>query len=445
MVRNYFLILLFLHLFSACSDGGPSDSQNRPNPPKKSTGDLLKAMAFTGDVINVETRLVSYSKKAARVSIIDPIQEKEIWSKNAVGFEFAIALPDLSGVALFAKDSVTVMTQSAEKVFTLNANYGHISVAGKMPAYSLASIDGTLVEVIRSLGAGQWQHQTLNIPWGAIDPNITQPPENEPVLLASSFNDAGTVLTVFSPADGRYAVFTAASVTEPLLVADTWCGGDGAGTPNNATFSSLLWDETRQIFFAGTADARVIAIDPIVPIDPLNDCTPIEQLPVINLGQPLPVNHLSIFPSGLIGVILDSSDQSGTLMNLNFDGANFTKGSIVYEDICEAPLSSMEISGNYIVVMCTYETVLKNPSDTTPAPSQTNIDPRQYVTLDKTTGEVINRVNIDGVASASVAVDPSTQMLYRMQEGAFGTLEIVNLVTGDRRKRVGIYLENILN
>jgi len=429
-----------LLILAGCSDAGINNPNDPTGPPDNSTDDLLKTMAFTGNVLNVETRLVSYSKKAGQVSIIDPVLEKEIWRKTATGFEFAIALPDFSGAALFNSGNITIMTQNAEKGFVLGTEYSHLSIARKTAAYSFASRDGTTVEVIRSLGAGMWQQETLSIPWGAIDPKITQAPENEPVLLASSFNDAGTVLTVFAPADGRYAVFNAASIAEPLMATDAWCVGYTTGTPINARFSSLRWDETRQIFFAGTSSGQIIAINPTA-----GACSPLGSLPTIDLGTLVPVNHLSVFPSGTIGVIQDMLNQAGSIVTIDFDGTDFSPTPLVYKDICEAPLDLMEISGNYIVVMCTYESVIKNPSDTTPAPSQTSIDPRLYVTLDKITGEIVNRVTIDGVASASVAVDPVSQMLFRMQEGAFGTLEIINLVTGARRKHVGIYLENILN
>ena len=117
----------------------------------------------------------------------------------------------------------------------------------------------------------------------------------------------------------------------------------------------------------------------------------------------------------------------------------------MHDKICEVPLGSMKISDNYIVVMCTNELVLDIPSDVTPSPSQASIDPRLYLTIDTSSGDIINRVSIDGIASAGVVVDPSTQTLYRMLEGAFGTLEIINLVTGEQRINEGLYLHGILN
>ena len=64
---------------------------------------------------------------------------------------------------------------------------------------------------------------------------------------------------------------------------------------------------------------------------------------------------------------------------------------------------------------------------------------------DTMTGDIINRVNIDSVASAGVVVDPNTHTLYRMQEGAFGNLEIINLVTGESYTHQALYLAGYLN
>jgi len=439
MVKFLFVFLLLLQICNGCNPIPEGGDDSNPVTLLITTEDYLKSISFTGDVLTVETRFVSYSKKAGRVSVIDPIQEKEIWSKDAAGYRFAIALPDFSGVVLFSDDRITVMTQTAEKDFTLNAPYAHVSVAANAAAYGLASLDGTSVEVIRSLGAGLWQHETLAIPWGAIDSSITQPPENEPVLLVSSFNDDGTKLMLFGPADGRHAVFTANSTLSPLTATDTWCPGNGSGTPDAATFSSLLWNRMLQVFFAGTANGQIIAFDPAAA------CTPIDSLPTIDLGEAIPVNHLSLYPSGLIGVVQDFLDKEGDIKYVSFDGTGFTLETSAYNAICEVPLGSMEIGDHYIVVMCTQETVVQNPSDTSPTPTQTNIDPRLYITIDTTTGDIINRVNIDSVASAGVVVDPSTQTLYRMQEGAFGNLEIINLVTGDSRLKKALFLEGFLN
>jgi len=443
VVKYLFLILLILQICNGCSEVASEDSTNDPPPPPPtppvSTIDFLKSIAFTGDVLSLETRFVTYSKKVGRVSILDPIQEKEIWSRYADGYEYAIALPDYSGVTLVAGDHITVITQNAQKDFEIRASYAHMSVAAKAAAYSLASLDGTSIEVIRSMGLGVWQHETFTSPWGAVDADVTVPPENEPVLLVSSFNEDGTILTVFGPADGRYAVYTATSATEPLVAVDTWCPGDGIGTPKKATFSSLAWDATRRVFFAGLANGKIVALDPSV------GCMAVDQLPVIDTGVVIPVNRLGIYQDGLIGVIQDTLGEDGSIKYVSFDDTGFIMNPLVYDNICEVPLGSMKVGDNYIVVMCTYELVLENPSDVTPSPSEANVDPRLYLTIDTISGEVINRVNIDGIASAGVVIDPSTQTLYRMLEGAFGTMEIINLVTGEQRRREGLFLEGILN
>jgi hypothetical protein len=63
-----------------------------------------------------------------------------------------------------------------------------------------------------------------------------------------------------------------------------------------------------------------------------------------------------------------------------------------------------------------------------------------YDTLSLTNTLEISRGNTSGVA-----INRTTNTLYRITEGAFGTLESINLQNGDITKTVGLYLHDLLN
>ena len=188
---KYFLYGCLICLCASCGGGGGSAGIG-VDP--VGTANFLNPVGFTSNVLQYSPRLVAYSKKANRISVIDPVQKREIWGREARGFEFAVKLPNFDGAALFRDNSLVVMTQDSEKTFSIDSNYLQTSIAKTNAAYSLSSIDGTTFELIRSLGDGDWQHQTFTVPWGSVDPAVKKPPNNQPVLLATYFNTSGTML-----------------------------------------------------------------------------------------------------------------------------------------------------------------------------------------------------------------------------------------------------------
>lgn len=429
------IILFILTVVAGCSSGGGyQDGFPAPIDPPSGTATLLKSVAFSGNVLQVEQRFVSYTKKAGRVSIIDPHLEIEVWGKTASGFDFAVELPGLQGVTLFNSSRVTVMTNSSTRSFNLNSTYLHTTSAMNQPAYSVASSDGRSFEIIRFLGGGQWQHETFIVPWEAFDPFLTSPPSGQPPLLITRFNDNGTMLTAFSPSDGRYAVYAAASKSGPILNTATWCTGDGIGTPQDATFSSVVWDHTIQQYFAGDRNGRIYALDPFGPCRDSNNPPPSIRLP-----DSIPVYRVSMFSSGRIAVLQDDENVNGILSFVVFDGNNFTIESTNYNNFCEVPLNSLNLSDSHIIIMCTTDSFLKTDSTTS------HIEPRVYVTLESSTGDILTRFTIDKENTSAVAIDIETKTFYRMLEGAFGTLEITDLITGTTRRHVGLFIVDILN
>jgi hypothetical protein len=331
------------------------------------------------------------------------------------------------------------MSGDEQKSFNLTNEYLHTASAIQNAAYSLASTDGQSFEIIRSTGAGLWQHETFDVPWEAIDSQLTAPPQGQPVLLVTHFNDSGTRLTAFAPADGRYAIFEANSPVDSIENTASWCPGDGIGTPGDATFRSLAWDEVLQTYYAGDKSGNVYALDPAV------GCMDITNRIQIAMPESLPVTQISVLAPGRLGVMQDDTAVAGSLRIVNYDGSAFNIESLVLENICDVPLGSMLLAGEYIAVMCAQESDLEIPVDTTPNPQDAWIDPRSYIIYNINSGVLINQATIDKENSSGVAIDSDTAMAYRMIEGGFGHLEVTNLLTGETRKTLGLYIRDILN
>ena len=330
-----------------CSEGVETVNPNSKvtPPPVGSTADPLQAVAFGGNVLQTQTRFISYSKKAGRVSLIDPQNEKELWSKNAKGFDIAIEHPDLNGATLFSQNQLLILTTNSEKTIVLENRYAHIAAAQAQVAYALASEDGQSIEVVRFLGDQQWQHEKFTVPWEAIDPTISSAPAAQPVLLVTQFNHDGTMLMVFRPADGRYAVYVVASTQEPLISSSNSCSGDGVGLPTDATFTSLTWDESYKRFYLGDKIGRIYSLDPI------GDCTDFALLPTIKLPSDSPVYRINLYGNGKFGVVQDQVQAFGEIHQLVFDGSNFTLEKSFSINHCAVLLGSINLDTRYIVII----------------------------------------------------------------------------------------------
>ena len=419
--------------------GCTSPDEGGGTPPADSTNNFLKPTAFSGNVLQAETRFISYSKKANRVSIIDPQLEVEVWGKSAPGFDFAVALPDFQGGSLFANDRVVVMSGDTQKTFPLSKSYAYVASALQTAAYSLASVDGQTFEVIRSLGSGQWQQENFTVPWGAVDPTYSQAPAGQPVLLVAYYNNYGTKLVAFAPADGRYAVFEASTPADKIQNTSNWCVGDGVGTVDDATFRSLAWDEARQTYYAGDKNGKLYAFNPF------GACLATIDVNQITLPDSMEITQINIFSEGRMGVIQDSVGIPGKLSILDYDGNAFSIESVVFNDICEVPLGAMMLGNGYMAVMCTNESELQATVGDATSPKDYRINPRSYVLYNVNTAEIINSTTIDKQTSSGIAIDPVTVTAYRMLEGGFGNLQVINLITGETSTTVGLYLKDILN
>ena len=433
MVR--FLLLLALLVLTACNNSNGGSGKPPPFP----SYNFLTQTSFSGNVLQRETLFISYSLKAKRVSIINPQQEIEVWGKAASGFNFALPLPDYSGGSLFASDRLVVMAGDAQKTFAISHPYAYVASAPTTAAYALASVDGKTIEVIRSLGAGEWQQETFSVPWGAVDPDYTQAPAGQPVLLVANYNNNGTTLAAFAPADGRYAVYEAGTPGDKIQNTTQWCAGDGVGTVTDATFRSLAWDESLQTYYAGDKNGRIYAVDPY------GACTAVADLSQLALPDAVEITRINLFSPGRIGVIQDAAGEPGKLTIVDYDGSTFSVEPNPYNNVCEVPLGAIMMVGDYMAVMCTDESALQTPYDGTADPKDTWIIPSSFKLYNTNTMKIVNSATVDSQTTSGMAIDPIGITAYRMLEGGFGDLQTIDMVTGETRITTGLYLKDILN
>lgn len=413
-----YLVTLFLliHCFA------PTDPYENDSTTKKS----LTSVAFIGNIPKTDSQFASYAKTAGRVSLIDPDQEKEAWAMQVSGFDLAVPLPDFNGVVLFSDKQVKVVIGANEQSFILSGPFVHTAAASAHPAYSLASLDGSIFETIRLVGDGEWQHQVFTTPWDQIPDTEAGPVPGQPVYLITMFNSQGTILFVFSPIDGRFTVLNAGNQASPFAKPETWCGGDDTGSAKDATFRSAVWDENKQLIFAGDKNGRIVAIAPF------GSCVAVDST-FMQLQDADPIIGISILASGQLGITQDN----GKLHIVDFDGSSF---SVVetYHDICDLPIGAMSFSGSYILVSC------MDQISGAPYYGLGNMHSR-YVTLDTTTKESISSITMEVKKSAGAAVNLRRRTFYRIVDGAFGVLQRIGLLTGVKSEKNGIFLEGILD
>ena len=428
------LLFTVICLLSACSasmDSAPSLDTNDP----LGTLDPLARVAFSGNILHADSRLISYSRQAGRLSIIDPLIPAEVWGANYPGYHFAVAHTDLQGASLFNASSISVVAGSERREFTLQTSYGHVASAGNKVAYSLAALDGRSIEVLRTLGSGQWQHETLAIPWAdTLAADLSAPPATQPVLLASVFDADANFLLAISPSDGRYTVYAAGSGNQALSNGGAWCSGNGSGVPDDASFYAMAWDEQLRVLYLGDKQGRVF----VIPAE--GACADWATLPQYALAQTHEVSRISVYAPGSIGV----SQRHGDLTVLSFADTVFNSTSETYHSSCEVPLGSIPIGSEHILVYCTATEVTEESIASEAGPQNPGIDPHRYMLIEKATGDITTYFH-SGLDTAGLAIDSTSGKLYRVREGAFGRFESLDLVSGTRTGHKGLFIHGMLN
>lgn len=399
------------------------------------TDDPLARLAFTGGILQSDSRLLGYSRQTGRLSLVDPLQPAEVWGASLPGYDFAVAHPDLHGASVFAPGRVSVVDdRQGRRDFTLPLAYAHVASAAQAVAYSLAADDGAHFMLLRFLGAGQWQQETLSVPWADSLAVVGSLPVNQPVLLASVFDASATLLVVFAPADGRYAVYQAADTGSTLNFTGKACAGNGLGNPEQAYFRSLEWDEDRRVFYLGDIHGRIYAVDPLAA------CVDWQNPPVLALANTTAVSRITVYEPGQLAV----TQSEGPLTLVNYDTGGFATTAGPYSTGCRLPFGALPAGTEHLLVFCVGFDSRGQAVAPTTGPGDPNIDPARYLLLRRADGG-LSMVATEDAPTAGIAVDSGNAVLYRLFAGAFGRFESIDLLTGERRLNKGLFIPDLLH
>jgi len=442
-----YLLALLVMIICACSnepDNKDALSQDAMQSGIDNSQALLSSISVLDNIFQSRKYFVSYSRAANRVSIIDTQSETEVAAWRAENYDYVLPLPNFDGIALFAKDRVVIKTAEAQKTFVLANTYNQISAAKKHAMYSMASVDGKSFEVIRYLGDAKWQHETLYVPWKVPDLNVSNELGDQPKPLVTQFYNKGAELIAFSPITGGYAAYTSFGLNAHLGEIVSWC--EGVSPQIDTIFPAMASDNGYT--FIGDDSGNVYSFISVFQNCVLNANMPLDMLSVIKMNSSAATTHIAFYSSMFgdpilngqaFGVIQDLPNEYGSFQLVTYEIDFFgvllgLKRNLYVDNVCETPIGSIKLQDTYVLITCIDVTDTANISSKL-----------IFITLDIRTGEIVNSLSFNKNATASIAIDSDSTLLYRMLEGGFGNLEITNLVNGDSRLVEGLYIKGILD
>jgi len=415
---------LVIGLLAGCGAAPLSSLDN--TPPPIDTRNPVNALFYTRDILSPESRLPAYSKIAERVSLIDPVTEQEIWHVAAKGYQYAIALPDLSGATLVSDSAIEVITQNGRKRFGLSGEYYYATSAQHQPTYALMRSDIRAVDVIHSLGEGEWQRETLLLPWTA--------PEFEPANSTALLIDPqASQLIAFSLYDGSYAVFVTSDEGDILSTAQTICGGLERAGDTFWLYTSLAQQTSSGMLLVGDNKGVIFLLDPTAP------CQPIDNLPSVPVSDGIEPVSIAVDDRGLIRILL----ANGEIWRSQIIDAMMTQPQREVSTFCvDSSAVMLSLADNHLLLVCATEN--KMTSRVSRYLDITSVS-LNYMTYDIKRGQLVSSFTLLREETAGIGIDIQAGIMYRLKESSFGELEIYHLFNGKKRVEKGLFLQNFLD
>jgi len=403
------IIYLFIPFILSCSGGLPL--ANAPNT--NDSRDQLAVLAFSTSLIRPQELFISYSKRAGRASIIDPINKVETWSIQQPNYKFAVSHSNFEQVSLISNFSLFVHTSDASKKFSLQFQSSHISYASDVLTFAFASIDGDKIHVIKSLGNGQWQEETFAIPW-----TVDLMSQHK---LVSLYKNDGSELIVFNPTELAYWRLQSSDTNTHLSAVDSFCVGKSENSTLGAAYY-LKQDNENNILFVATDKGNIISINLT------ENCSDIPNSPAISLGDTSPIYSINLLGNNEMIV----SQENQQISHLTYDINGIVNLQSEYDSHCKTPLNTLSLSNNNLLISC-----VKRDDGII------NEDSIFYQLIDVSTNQLINSFHpVD--TFAGIGIDSENLIMYRMRESALGILETINLQTSESTLTKGLYLDNLL-
>ena len=306
--------------------------------------------------------------------------------------------------------------------------------------YSASYESGQSFEIIQYPSQdGKLSQQVHQVPWDSSLVHLAVGPS-----LVTEFNSDSSSLIAFAPMDGRYTLFSALTEDGPLEASGSWCAGDSGSTQNGARFKALAWDGERDLVYVGDSSGTIYVIDPL-------NCLPLDQLPAIQLDSQEPITFLMIHYSGSLGV----GQVGGDITVLDFDGSQFSSLE-KYAEICDIPMESYPVGfdGNlghegksaYLLTVC-----YRSRINAATGAMEADVGSLQYVSLGRYSGAVKSRFEFGASQTSGVGVYPYPSYynygltMDRLLEGAFGSMETWDILTGEMVIQRDIQLDYVLD
>jgi len=411
--------LLVIVLLSGCAQG-PSDSPDNI-PPPTDTRNPVNSLFYTRDVLSPASRLPAYSKIAERVSLIDPLTEQEVWYAEAKGYQYAIALPDLSGATLVSDSAIEVVTQNGRKRFDLSGSYYYSTSAQHHPTYVLMRKDISAVDVIHSLGEGEWQVETLNLPWAT-------PRSESGNSTALIINHQATQLIAFSLYDGSYAVFASSGENGALSTTQSVCMGVGFWL-----YTAIAQQVSSGMLLVGDNKGHIFLVDPTAP------CQPIDSLVSVQVGEGTEPVSIAVDETGLMRILL----ANGELWRSQITDALMSQPQLELATSCvDSSAVMLSLEGNHLLLVCARENRASSRVSSYFDVASVSLD---YMTYDMTTTQLVSGFSLLQEESAGTGIDAQTGIMYRIKESSLGELEIYYLLNSNKRVVKGLFLQNFLD
>jgi len=415
--------LLVIGLLSGCA--GSADSPDNI-PPPTDTRNPVNFLFYTRDVLSPASRLPAYSKVAERVSLVDPVTEQEVWHAEAKGYQYAIALPDLSGAALVSDSAIEVVTQNGRKRFDLSGTYYYSTSAQHHPTYVLMRKDIRAVDVIHSLGKGEWQVETFDLPW-----NIARSePENSTALI---INHQASQLIAFSLYDGSYAMLAASGEDGVLSTTQAVCMGVERAGASFRLYTAIAQQVSSGMLLVGDNAGHIFLVDPTAP------CQTIDSLTSVQVDEGAEPVSIAVDDTGLIRILL----ANGQIWRSQITDALMSQPQQELSTSCiDSSALMLSFDNNYLLLVCARENRVSSLVSRHFNVASVILD---YMTYDMTTGQLVSRFSLLQEESAGTGIDTQTGIMYRIKESSLGELEIYHLFNDEKRVVKGLFLQNFLD
>ena len=406
----YLKALLVLGALLANCGVGPGSGGNKPQ--SNSSNEIVPPTVDSGSLINIASQFASYDPATGVASLISTDTLRPIWKrKTSSRFDGVYPLPYTDGLILYGSTGLFLITSEGERYFPMTGSRGgHWNVNAGYHLFANLNPSSFSISILKFNSGTDWHMQEVNAR------------EIEPDSIF--IGDEGDKVVAFNSKTNAYLIFSFDS-NRQQFVESISCPNTVNNESSNSNWVAgliepsgeqriLLVNSIGELYFLPTDAAACVQIENTAknPLDLGADLTSIESL---GLGQ-----ISATYKEGLTQVFSLSEGHYEQIATMTFN--------------CPHPISYRELQGDFDQILCLDSGVSYFPN--TYQYSSINL-----ISRNKLSGAEVS-VPLELYKQSGIAIDRTTNKLYRMNKGRFGNLETVDLSTGQVEKNRGTFLEN---